>query len=183
MSEKELTAQQIKEAIIKAKIENPRKPQEECVILGVKGWLFKVSSFEMEGYREYANNKEGDFRKLSAAKMVQISFRSKDGTACFGEKDVPIIAGLDEEVINPVYRAAMRINGFSLEGLEGILKNLLITLGIDGLYELLANINAPCPNCRKDTPNTSSGSSTSASNTGPPEGQRKAIKPSSSEKS
>ena len=160
LAEKELTAPQIKEAIIKAKTENPRKPQEECEILGVKGWLFRVSSYEMEGYREYANNKEGNFRKLSAAKLVQISFRSKNGTACFSEKDVPILAGLDEEVINPVYRAAMRVNGFSVEGLEDILKNLLIVLGVDGLYELLASINAPCPNCSKDTHTTSSESST-----------------------
>ncbi len=151
----ESTAQQIKEAIIKAKTENPKKPQEECEILGVKGWLFKVSSYEMEGYRDYANNKEGNFRKLSAAKLVQISFRSKDGTACFSEKDVPILAGLDDEVINPVYRAVLRINGFSPEGLKGILKNLLITLGINGLYELLASINAPCPNCGKGTNPTS----------------------------
>lgn len=160
MSEKELTAQQIKEAIIKAKTENPKKPQEECEILGVKGWLFKASSYEMEGYRDYANNKEGNFRKLSAAKLVQVSFRSKDGTACFSEKDVPILAGLDDEVINPVFRAALRINGFSVEGMEGILKNLLIALGVDGLYDLLASIGAQCPNCSKDTRSTSSESST-----------------------
>lgn len=160
MAEKELTAEQIKAAIIKAKIDNPRKPQEECEILDVKGWLFKVSSYEMEGYREYANNKKGNYRKLSAAKLVQISFRSKDGNVCFDEKDVPILAGLDEEVINPIYRAVLRINGFSQEGLEEIVKNLLIALGVDGLYELLASIGAPCPNCSKDIPSTSSESST-----------------------
>lgn len=160
MFKEELTAQQIKEAIIKAKTENPRKPQEECEIMGVKGWLFKVSSYEMEGYRDYAGNKEGNFRKLSAAKLVQISFRSKDGTTCFSEKDVPILAGLDDEVINPIYRTCLRINGFSVEGMEEIVKNLLIILGVDGLYELLANIGAPCPNCSKDTRSTSSESST-----------------------
>lgn len=160
MTEKELTAQEIKAAIIKAKTENPKKPQEECEILGVKGWLFKVSSYEMEGYREYANNKEGNFRKLSAAKLVQIAFRSKDGTVCFSEKDVPILAGLDNKVIDPVYKAVLRINGFSQTGLEEILKNLLIILGVDGLYELLASINAPCPNCSKDTNSTSSESNT-----------------------
>lgn len=160
MAEKELTAQQIKEAIIKAKTDNPKKPQEESEILGVKGWLFKVSSYEMEGYRDYANNNEGNFRKLSAAKLVQVSFRSKDGTACFSEKDIPILAGLDDKVINPVFRACLRINGFSPEGLEEILKNLLIALGVDGLYELLASINAPCPKCSKDTHSTSSESNT-----------------------
>jgi len=160
MAEKELTAQQIKEAIIKAKTDNPKKPQEECEILGVKGWLFKVSSYEMEGYREYANNKDGDYRKLSAAKLVQIAFRSKDGTVCFSEKDVPILAGLDNEVIDPVCKAILRINGFSQSGMEEILKNLIVILGVDGLYELLASIGAPCPNCGKDTSFTSSESST-----------------------
>lgn len=155
-----MTAQEIKAAIIKAKTDNAKKPQEPCEILGVKGWLFKVSSYEMEGYREYANNREGDFRKLSSAKLVQISFRSKDGTVCFSEKDVPILAGLDDEVINPIYRAVLRINGYTSEGLEEIVKNLLIMLGVDGLYELLESTGAQCPKCSKDTPSTSSENNT-----------------------
>jgi len=110
----------------------------------------------MESYRDYANNKEGDYRRLSAAKLVQISLRSKDGTVCFSEKDVPILAGIDDIDIRPICQAAQRINGYSPEGLEEILKNLLIILGIDGLYGLLENIGAHCPNCGKDTQSTSS---------------------------
>ena len=159
MSEQELTAQQIKEAIIKAKMDRPKEPVEQVEILGIKGWLFKGSSYEINGWRKYENSKDDDIQRCSMARLVQISFRDKQGNVVFGEKDVTIIAGIDDDVIYPVYRSALRINGMSVEGLESILKNLLVILGVDGLYGLLASMGAPCPNCLKDTKSTSSESS------------------------
>jgi len=183
-----MNAAEIKTAILKEHTK-PAKPVEKRAIFGFEGWLFKPTSYQMEGWRQMANavNPDGsadeEKQKLAAAKLVQISFRDSENNPVFDELDLPVIAGMPDDQIHPLRLAILRINGMNTEGFEAVLKNLIAIIGIDGVYALLANINAPCPNCRKDTPNTSSGSSTSASNTGPPEGQRKAIKPSSSEKS
>ncbi len=121
----------------------------------------------MEGWRELSSDKDPAKRRLGSAKLIQISFKAEDGTAVFEELDLPIIAGIEDAQINPITRRVIAINGYGNEGAEEILKNLIAILGVDGVYDSLASINAPCPNCSKDMKNTSSKSSISASDTGP----------------
>jgi hypothetical protein len=158
MSEQEVTAKEIKKAILAKK--KPPQPVEEAELLGVKGWLFDCSSYEFEGWRQYYASKDATMSKLSAAKIVQLCFRDKSGQAVFGDKDIVILGGLPRSEIDPIAKAAMRINGFSEEGAEEIVKNLLTILGADGVYDLLASSGAPCPSCTKDTVPANSPSST-----------------------
>lgn len=142
------------------------KPIEPAEILGVKGWLFRPSSYEMEGWRELYKDNDPAKRRLSPAKLIQISFRDEDGTAVFEELDLPIIAGIEDSQINPIVRRILAINGYGDEGAEIILKNLIAILGVDGVYDSLASIGAACPNCLKNTANTSCESNISANDTG-----------------
>ncbi len=161
-----MTAEQIKKAIIENKTSQRQKPIEPAELLGVKGFLFRSSSYQMEGWRELSSDKDPARRRLGPAKLVQISFRAEDGTEVFEELDLPVIAGIDDEQINPIVRRVLAVNGYGNEGAEEILKNLIAICGVDGVYDSLASINAPCPNCTKDTQPTSCKSSTPASDTG-----------------
>lgn len=161
------SAEQIKKAIIEKKILQG-KAVEEAEILGVKGYLFKISSFDMEGFRQLANDPDPQKSRLGPAKLVQISFRDESGAMVFEELDVTLIAGIDEDQIGPVYRRCLQINGYGIEGGELLLKNLLKTLGADGLYGLLASMGAPCPVCSKSTAPASSANNGSSSGTGRP---------------
>ena len=164
--------EEIKKAIIAKKIEKA-KPVLEAVILGAKGWLFRVSSALMEDYRAYRNavkddgTADQDKRRLANGKLVQISFRDEEGNYVFEDGDVPVIAGIDELEIFTICRKIWNINGLSDESIEALLKNLIGSLGVDGLYALLASINAPCPNCSKGSNTSNSGSNGPASDTGP----------------
>jgi hypothetical protein len=106
---------------------------------------------------------------MSPAKLVQISFCDIDGNRVFEDLDVTFIGGQYEDQIYPLYKRCLQINGYGIEAAETILKNLLKILGIAGLYDLLASINAPCPNCAKSTKPGSLENSTSAKGTGPSE--------------
>ena len=166
-----MKAEDIKKTIIARKIEKA-KPVSEAEILGVKGWLFRVSSALMEDWRQYRNAIKPDGKpdldktRLAPAKLVQISFRDEQGDRVFDDADVAVIAGIDEKEIGPICRKIMTINGYSDESLESLLKNLIAITGVGGLYDLLASINAPCPNCSKDSTPSSSESNGSASGTG-----------------
>lgn len=183
-----MNAEQIKKAIFDKKT-RPVEPADTAEIYGIEGWLFRTTSYQMEDWRAWSNASKPDGspdeekRRLGPAKLIQLSFRDKEGNQVFEELDVAIIGGMPDAEINSIFKRCLAINGYGGEGIEAILKNLLAIVGVDGVYASLANINAPCPNCGKDTPNTSSGSNGSASNTGPQEGRRKSTEPSSPEKS
>jgi hypothetical protein len=148
--DKELTAKEIKEAILAKK--KPPQPVEQAELLGVKGWLFASSSYEFECWREYENSDDPQVVRKSPAKLVQISFRDKTGKACFTDAEVTtVLAGLPRSVIDPVVKAAMRINGFGEEGAKAIVKNFVKTRGVDGLFDLLESIDVRCPICSKST--------------------------------
>lgn len=153
-----MTAKQIKDLLLKKKSE-PGESVEQAEFAGVQGWLWGCSSYEMEGWRSFANNEDPDKKRLADAKLVQISFRDKSGSPVFDEKELPIIAGFRDSYIRPLVNAALRINGYSPEGLERIAKNLLAMYGVDGLFEGLASIGIRCPVCSKSTQPTSSQSS------------------------
>jgi len=163
-----MTAEEIKKAFIEKRTQKSQAI-EPAEILGAKGFLFKSSSMDMEGWREIAGSKEETVRKLGPAKLVQISFRSEDGTRVFDDLDLALIGGTDEDQIRPVYDRCMAINGFGKEGTEGVLKNCVTILGGDGVYASLANMGYPCPSCTKGTAPTSSASIGSPSSTGPVE--------------
>jgi hypothetical protein len=156
-----------------AKKVQPAEPVEAAKVFGIKGWLFKPTSFQMEGWRSMVNavredgTADDDVRKLAPAKLIQISFRDKQGNPVFEELDLPMIGGMPDDQINPLRLTILRINGMNLEGFEDILKNLIAIHTVDGVYALLASIGAPCPNCTKDTAPTSSRNNGSASDTGP----------------
>lgn len=160
-----MTAQEIKKAIIEAKTAKP-KPIEPATILGVTGWLYRASSFAMEGWRELCNHESPDKRRLGPAKLIQISFCDGAGSPVFEELDLTIIAGIEDGEIYPVYKRILAINGFGNEGIESILKNLVAISGVDGVHAALATIGAPCPSCSKGTAPTSFESNTSSSSTG-----------------
>lgn len=171
-----MKAEEIKKAIIAKKIEKA-KAVMDAVILGVKGWLYRVSSAAMEDYREYRNAVKDDGlpdydkRRLANGKLVQISFRDEDGKLVFDDSDIALIAGIDELEIFPVCRKIWNINGLSDESIESLLKNLIGILGVDGFYGLLVKIGIPCPNCSKNTSTSILESSGSAKNTGPQDRQ------------
>lgn len=179
-----MKAEQIKKAIQEKKAQK-KKPAEETEILGAKGFLYKSSSYEMEGWRAYSNamNDEGKpdehKRKLSPAKLIQISFRDEDGAKVFDETDLAFIGAIDDDEINRVFKRCLAINGYGGEGIEAILKNLVAIVGIDGVFASLVNIGCHCPNCSKDTALTNSESNGSAKDTGLQEQRPKPTKQSS----
>lgn len=163
-----MTAEQIKKAIIEKKVQRP-KPIESAEILGIRGFLFRSSSFNMEAWRELASDKDPQKSHLAPAKLIQISFCDEAGTPVFEDLDMTLIAGIDDAEIRPVYNRCMAINGFGREGAEVLLKNLLTILGADGVYALLESMDAPCPNCIKATAATSSKNNGLPSSSGPQE--------------
>jgi hypothetical protein len=177
-----MNADEIKKAIIE-KHTIPAKPVESAEMFGVKGWLFRSSSYQMEGWRQVSNDKDPEVQRLGPAKLIQISFRDESGKLVFEELDLPMIGGMDDSDVNLIFKRCLSINGYGGEGCEALLKNLIAIYGTDGVYASLVNINAPCPNCSKDTKNTNSESNTSPSNTGPAATQPRATKPSSPDRS
>jgi len=167
-----MKAEEIKKAIIAKKIEKA-KPVIDAEILGVKGWLFRVSSAAMEDYREYRNAVKDDGlpdygkRRLANGKLVQISFRDEGGSLVFDDSDIALIAGIDELDIFPVCRKIWNINGLSDESIESLLKNLIGIFGVDGFYDMLGKIGVPCPNCSKGGSTSSCESNGAAKSTGP----------------
>jgi hypothetical protein len=184
---KAMKAEEIKKAI-QTKKSQKLKSVEEAEILGVKGFLYRSSSFEMEGWRACSNalNKEGEpdenKRRLSPSKLIQISFRDEDGLKVFEELDLPFIGGIEDSEINRVFKRCLAINGYGGEGIEALLKNLVAIVGVDGVYASLVSIGCPCPNCTQDTRHTSSESNGSANSTGQQVRRQKPTEPSSSAK-
>ena len=183
-----MKAQDIKKAIQEKKAEK-RQFVEEAKILDIDILLYKSSSYAMEGWRSYSNATDSEGkpdehkRKLSPAKLIQITCRDEDGNLIFEESDLTFIGGIDDIEINRIFKRCLAINGYGGEGIEAILKNLVAIVGVDGVYASLVNIECPCPNCSKGTQLTNSGSNGSASNTGRQDAQLSDTKPSSSVKS
>ena len=177
-----MNAEEIKKAIIE-KHTQPAKPVESAELFGVEGWLFRSSSYQMEGWRHVSNDKDPEVQRLGPAKLIQISFRDEGGKLVFEELDLPMIGGMADADVNLIFKRCLSINGYGGEGCEALLKNLIAIYGTDGVYASLVNINAPCPNCEKDIPSTNSESNIFVSSIGRPVVRPKATKPSSPDRS
>lgn len=162
------TAQQIKKAICDQIATHPPKAIEPARIYGVEGYLFKLSSAAWEDWRRIARDDDPQKNRLSMGKLVQMSFRDEEGNLVFDDLNVPLIAGIDVDQIQPIYDRCMQINGYGLEGGEILLKNLLKTLGSDGLYALLGSTGYQCPACSKSTAPVSCENNGSVKSTGRP---------------
>lgn len=162
------TNQQIKKAIIDQHVAK-KEPAGTAELFGVQGWLYKVGSFAMEGFRRMANDEDPAVSALAPAKLVQISFCGAGGEPIFEDLDVTMLAGMPDDQIYPVYKKCLAINGFGTEGVERLLKNCVTILGIDGVYASLASMGFPCPGCTPSTAPKSSESSGSPKSTGRPE--------------
>lgn len=139
MAGEKLTAKQIKVAILNLKNQVPKEKQE---IAGVEVWVHGLTSYELEDWRLVRNNPEAVDTRLSTAKLLQLALRDETGTRIFSEKELAIIGGLPAKDIEPLSRTAMKLSGYGVEAEEAILKNLVKTLGVDGLSELLGNLSA-----------------------------------------
>jgi hypothetical protein len=116
------------------------------------------------------NDEDPDKADLGPAYLVAICFRDHDGKLVFDPKlDLALLAGFADADLEPVFRACLRVNGYGTEAADDILKNLLRITGADGLYDALASMGAPCPNCKGIATSTSSESSYSPSDGGRPE--------------
>lgn len=148
MAGEKLTTKQIKVAILNLKNQVPKEKQE---VAGVEVWVHGLTSYELEDWRLVRNNPDAVDTRLSTAKLLQLALRDEAGTRIFSEKELALIGGLPAKDIEPLSRTAMKLSGYGVEAEEAILKNLVRTLGVDGLSELLGNISAASPNSSKDT--------------------------------
>jgi len=134
-------------------------PKEEMTIAGCKVWVHGLTGYQMEEWRLMRNSDGADAR-LSGAKLVQLAMRDAEGVRIFEPNELTIIAGLPASDTEPIVETALRLSGYGAGAQETILKNLVKTLGADGLFGLLESINVRCPNCSKDIQATNSPSST-----------------------
>lgn len=144
----------IKEAIMAQKA-----GREEHEIAGCKVWIYGLSAYQMEQWRQMRQSEKAD-AFLSSAKLVQLAMRDEQGERIFEDNELTQLAGRPNQLLEPVVEKALKLSGYGADAQEAILKNLHKTLGDDGLFALLASIGARCPNCSKDIPPTSSQSST-----------------------
>lgn len=148
-TQSELTAAEIKQKLMAAKT-SQGGPVEPCEFAGVSGWLFLATAYQMEQYRAMANSDDADVAAKAPSKLIQVCFRDHSGVAVFAGNELAIIAGFLDRDHAPVFRSALRINGYGPQGGEQLVKNLLTILGADGFYDLLARLGAPCPKCSTD---------------------------------
>jgi len=125
-----VTARQIKVAIMELKV-----PKEEVEVAGLKAWVYGLTSFQLEDWRQLKNNPEGVDVNLTTAKLVQLALHDESGAQVFKKNELAIIAGRPAMDIEPLTRVILRLSGFGPESEAAILKNLLKTLGVSGSSE------------------------------------------------
>jgi len=149
MAEEKQSVKEIKHAILNLKNQIPR---EKCEIAGITVWIHGLTSYELEEWRILRNNPEAVDVKLSTAKLLQLTLRDETGAQIFKANELALLGGLPAKDIEPLSKIAMKLSGYGVESEMAVLKNLLKTLGADGLSELLASINAPLPSSSSDIP-------------------------------
>jgi len=148
-----MSVQDIKNAVSKKKENVVRKEFEFC---GEKVILKRLTGYFMEEWREWETDDKPEISRLSKAKMIQLCVHDPEsGQRVYADNEVTQIVGLDGIDIDEAFNECMRVNGYGERGREAILKNLLITLGEDGLRELHEIIGARLQSCSEDTPTTS----------------------------
>lgn len=144
--------EEIKQAIEAKKAQRNSKPFE---FFGIKVLIKQISAYSMAEYREYANSEDAKISRLSRAKLLQLCLHDiESGQQLYGDNEVTQLVGHAGIEIDRVFNECLRVNGYGGEGREDILKNLVMTLGDDGLRELREIIDARLQSCSKDTPPT-----------------------------
>jgi len=110
-------------------------PKEEVEVAGLKAWVYGLTSFQLEDWRQLKNNPEGVDVNLTTAKLVQLALHDESGAQVFKKNELAIIAGRPAMDIEPLTRVILRLSGFGPESEAAILKNLLKTLGVSGSSE------------------------------------------------
>jgi len=142
---------------VKKAIEAKRQVRQskEIEFEGVKVLARQISAYGIEEYREFANSEDPQVKRLYRAKMVQLCLNDiESGRRLYDDKEVRDLAGHNSLEIDRVFHLCLTLNVFDDAGREGILKNLLMTLGEDGLLELREIIDGRLQNFSKDTPAT-----------------------------
>ena len=130
-------------------------PKEEHELGGVKVWVHGLNSYELEEWRLLRNNPADADRRLSTAKLIQLTVRDDKGTRIFDPNELSIIAGFPALDLEPISRVGMRLSGYGVEAEAAILKNLLKTHGGNGSSDSPGSTNAPSPSSSEDTPDGS----------------------------
>ena len=124
------TAKEIRQAVEKA--QTVVKP-EETTFFGQQVWVWPLSSFEMEAWRQYVRSKDETEQRKNVAKLIQISLRTESGEYIYDPAAVDQIAGFKPaRELDRIEEIAMRVNGYGPAGVEEILKNLSTSPGNSG---------------------------------------------------
>ena len=144
------TAKQIKLAIEAAG--RNQIDREETEFFGNRVWVQPWSSVEMESWRLFARNKDESIRIMAVAKAVQLSLVDENGNHLYQSNEVTQIAGLRPAVeLDKIEEIVMRLNGYNIEGMEEILKNLQKTRGVSSAPDSPESTSAAKKNSSKDT--------------------------------
>lgn len=159
-----MSIQELKQQIEARKAVKQSKEVEFC---GVKLQVKQLTGYAMAEWREYANSDDPKVSRLSRAKLLQLClYDPESGQRLYEDNEVTQLIGHAGIEIDRVFNECLRVNGYGTEGREDILKNLVMTLGEDGLLELQEIINVQLQSFSKDTASTNSKSSTSSNDSG-----------------
>jgi len=159
-----VTGKTIKEAFLTIE---PRKEKHPMPGTSMEVWVYELTSYELETWREICRAEDDNMRRLNAAKLLQLSLRDAEGNRIFDEEEIAIIGGKPAHLIEPLTKIILRLSGYGAEADQAILKNLRKILGAAGLSDLLGSSTAASGNSTADIPPTSSESSGSPSSSGP----------------
>jgi len=149
-----MSVKSIKDAVSKKKDIIVQKETEFC---GEKVILKRISGYYMAEWREWSNSDKPEIKRLERAKLLQLCIHDPEsGNRVYDDIEVTQIIGLGSIDIDEIYFECLRVNGYGEQGRDDILKNLVMTLGEDGLRELHEIIGARLQSFSKDIPTTSS---------------------------
>lgn len=161
---------------LKQKFESKKgvRKSQEAEFLGEKVLIKQISAYSFAEYREVTNSSDPNINRLGRAKLVQLCMCDPEtGSRIYDNNEVTQLVGFNGFDIDRIYDVCNQVNGYGIQGGEDILKNLLKTLGEDGLRELQEIINVQLQSFSKDTASTNSKSSTSSNDSGQLAGQPK----------
>lgn len=166
-----MSVQELKQRIEAKKAKLASKDFE---FVGEKVLIKQISAYSMAEYREYANSEDPKINRLARAKLLQLCLHDPEsGQRLYEENEVTQIIGHAGIEIDKPFNECLRVNGYGYEGREAILKNLVMTLGEDGLQELREIIDARLQSSSSGTVTTNSKSSTSSNDSGQSDSQPK----------
>ena len=152
-----LKAKEIKDAMMKEEL---RKEKHPLPGTDKEAWVYELTSYQLETWREFCRSDDENMRRLNAAKLIQLALHDEAGGPVYGDKEIAIIAGRPARMIEPLVKIILRLSGYGAEGDMAILKKLRKILGAAGLSDLLVSSDAPSGISNGDTQPTSSESST-----------------------